>query len=77
MTETENLKERLFRKIKTGWEGIEKEKKEEIFTYCKNYMDFLNRSKTEREIVKSAKQLKENDEIKIKFCDGEKNARII
>lgn len=29
------------------------------------------------EIVKSAKQLKENDEIKIKFCDGEKNARII
>ena len=59
MTETENLKEKLFRENKTGWEGIEKAKKEEIFSYCKSYMNFLNNSKTEREIIKSAKQLAE------------------
>lgn len=57
MTEVENLKEKLFRKTKTGWEGIKEEKKEEIFAYCEEYMNFLNRSKTEREIVKSAKEL--------------------
>ena len=59
MTETENLKEKLFRKTNTGWEGIEKEKKEEIFSYCNKYMEFLNNSKTEREIIKSAKELAE------------------
>lgn len=57
MTEVENLKEKLFRKTKTGWEDIKEEKKEEIFAYCEEYMNFLNRSKTEREIVKSAKEL--------------------
>lgn len=55
--EKENLKEKLFRKTKTGWEVINEEKKEEIFTFCDEYMDFLNNSKTEREIVKTTKQI--------------------
>ena len=59
MSETEKLKESLFRTTSTGWEGIKKETKEEIFNYCKNYMKFLNNSKTEREIVKSTKELAE------------------
>ena len=59
MSEIENLKEKLFRKTETGWEGITKEKKEEIFSYCNNYMEFLNKSKTEREIVASAKEIAE------------------
>ena len=59
MTEVETLKEKLFRKTNTGWEGIEKEKKEEIFSYCTKYMEFLNKSKTEREIIKSAKEIAE------------------
>ena len=59
MSETENLKEKLFRKTNTGWEEIEKEKKEEIFSYCDKYMEFLNKSKTEREIIKSAKEIAE------------------
>ena len=59
MSETENLKEKLFRKTNTGWEKIEKEKKEEIFSYCDKYMEFLNKSKTEREIIKSAKEIAE------------------
>ena len=57
MTENEKLKEKLFRKTQTGWEGMEENKKEEIFLYCNEYMNFLNSSKTEREIVKSAKIL--------------------
>ena len=59
MSDTENLKNTLFRKAKTGWEGIDDAKKQEIFNYCKNYMEFLNSSKTEREIVKSSKALAE------------------
>ncbi len=70
MTEAENLKEKLFRKEKTGWEGIEQGKKEEIFNYCNQYMDFLNRSKTEREIVKSAKELAEQKGFK-SICEYE------
>jgi len=70
MTETESLKEKLFRKTRTGWEGIEEERKEKIFTYCKNYMDFLNHSKTEREIVKNAKELAEQKGFK-SICEYE------
>ena len=56
MSEAENLKEKLFRKSNTGWEET---KKEEIFAYCDKYMEFLNKSKTEREIIKSAKEIAE------------------
>ncbi len=59
MTEVENLKEKLFRKTTTGWEGMENQTKDEVFSYCTEYMNFLNRSKTEREIIKSAKELAE------------------
>ena len=59
MEDIENLKNSLFRKNKTGWEGVDEAKKQEIFNYCRNYMKFLNRSKTEREIVKSSRELAE------------------
>ena len=59
MTEVENLKEKLFRKTTKGWEGMENQTKDEVFSYCTEYMNFLNRSKTEREIIKSAKELAE------------------
>ena len=59
MTEVEKLKENLFRKTKTGWEGLEENVKNSIFTFCDNYIEFLNKSKTEREIVKSVKKLVE------------------
>lgn len=70
MTETENLKNKLFRKTNTGWEGIEKEKKEKIFSYCEEYMKFLNQSKTEREIIKSSKELVEANGFK-NICEYE------
>ena len=59
MQETENLKNKLFRNTKTGWEGIDEQKKNDIMQYCEGYMDFLNHSKTEREIIKSVKKMAE------------------
>ena len=64
MSEVENLKEKLFRKTNTGWEGMTKEKKEEIFEYCNNYIEFLNKSKTEREIIKTSKEIAEKNGFK-------------
>ncbi len=64
MTEAENLKEKLFRKTTTGWEGMQNQTKDEVFSYCTEYMNFLNHSKTEREIIKSAKELAEKNGFK-------------
>ena len=71
MENKEELKAKLFRNAKTGWEGISKEDKENIFEYCKQYMQFLNNSKTEREIVKSSKELAEKNGFK-SICEYEK-----
>ena len=56
-TQGEELKERLFNTKKNGWQKTSDQEKEKIFNYCQGYMDFLNRSKTEREIVKNAEQM--------------------
>ena len=54
MTYGEELKDKLFKKKVNGWFKISEELKKEIFEYNERYMDFLNNSKTEREIVKSS-----------------------
>ena len=51
----EELKEKLFNKKVVGWEKMETREKEEIFNFCKGYMDFLNKAKTEREFIKQSK----------------------
>ena len=53
----EELKEKLFNKKKVGWENLDTRRKEKIFNFCKDYMDFLNKAKTEREFVKEAKEI--------------------
>ena len=53
----EELKEKLFNQKKIGWESISENEGQQIFEYCKGYMDFLNKSKTEREIVKNATEI--------------------
>ena len=53
----EELKKKLFRNQKTGWEEVPEEEKQEIEKVSKSYMDFLNRAKTEREFIKEAKKL--------------------
>ena len=44
MTETEKLKESLFRNTKTGWEGLEENVRNNIFKFCDEYITFLNKS---------------------------------
>lgn len=53
----ENLKEKLFSKKEDGWKTINDREKEEIFLLSKKYMDFLNIAKTEREFIKRARMI--------------------
>ena len=53
----ETLKEKLFDKKECGWKKISEDEKKKAFEVSDKYMDFLNRSKTEREFVKNAKEL--------------------
>ena len=53
----EELKEKLFNKKENGWKNLDEEKKQEIFKLSDEYMAFLNKSKTEREFIKNAKKL--------------------
>ena len=57
----EELREKLFNEKKNGWETASEEEKNNIFSYAEGYINFLNKSKTEREIVKNSVQMaKEN-----------------
>ncbi len=67
MEKVEELKEKLFNKKECGWNTTSKNttsKKEEIFEYAKGYIDFMNKSKTEREIIKSSKEIAEKNGFK-------------
>ena len=56
-TQGEELKEKLFDCKKNGWESTSEEEGRRIFQYCDGYINFLSKSKTEREIVKNATQM--------------------
>lgn len=53
----EELKQKLFNKKEDGWDVTDANQKEEIFSLSKQYMDFLNKAKTEREFIKEARKL--------------------
>ena len=53
----EELKEKLFNQKQTGWYEINEDQQKKINEISQNYMNFLNKSKTEREFVKQARQL--------------------
>ena len=53
----EELKEKLFNKKDNGLETLDSNQKEEVFDLSKKYMDFLNKAKTEREFIKHARKL--------------------
>jgi aspartyl aminopeptidase len=50
----ENNKKTLLNVKKSGWLETNDEKFNKIFEFCNGYMEFLNRSKTEREFAKNA-----------------------
>lgn len=54
---SKELKEKLFHQKKNGWENINEEQKNQIFSVSKSYMEFLNKAKTEREFIKEAKKM--------------------
>ena len=47
----DELKKELFLNNKNGWESVDESKRKEIFEFSKDYIDFLNSVKTEREAV--------------------------
>ena len=63
-SETQILKEKLFRTKKNGWENIEENKKKKIFEFSKEYIDFINEAKTERECTKKLTEILENNGFK-------------
>ena len=60
----EELKEKLFSKKVVGWESLEESKKNEIFDFCNGYMNFLNNAKTEREFIKQARRVADENGFK-------------
>ena len=53
----EELKEKLFNQKKDGWEDLDTNQREEVFNLSKRYIDFLNVAKTEREFIKHARKM--------------------
>ena len=47
----------LISENKSGWENADDELRGRIYQFSQEYMDFLNQSKTEREIVENAKNI--------------------
>ena len=60
----EELKEKLFRQRKAGWQNTSESEKEEIFKISEKYMEYLNKAKTEREFIKQAKKLADENGFK-------------
>lgn len=56
-TEAKRLEEELFNKKESGWKKTNEEDMKVIFKFSDEYIDFLNKSKTEREFVVSAKEV--------------------
>ena len=59
--EAEELKKRLFNQKENGWKSKSEEEKSNILEYAKGYMNYMNCSKTEREIVASSKKIAEQN----------------
>ena len=51
------MEENLLNKKENGWETIDERKKEEIYNFARDYMNFLNKAKIEREFVTEAKKM--------------------
>lgn len=60
----EKLKDKLFNKKENGWEEVDTREKEAIFSFANGYIDFLNKSKTEREAIKTAKKIADENGFK-------------
>ena len=62
--EAEELKQKLFNKKENGWNSKSEQEKQEIFDYAKGYIDYMNVSKTEREIICNSVKIAEQNGFK-------------
>ena len=64
----EELKTKLFNKRDNGWLTIKS--KDDVFEYAKGYIDYMNKSKTEREIISTSTEIAHQNGFKdIKDCE--------
>ncbi|MDO5555892.1 MAG: aminopeptidase [Clostridia bacterium] len=61
MSEYEILKEKLFNEKKCGWESLNEEQKNIINTFGDEYIHFLSKCKTEREVIDFTKEILEKN----------------
>lgn len=64
MTDAKKIKEKLFKNNKNAWENINEEEKNKIFKYSEDYIKFLSNNKTERECVKTIRELLKKNNFK-------------
>ena len=60
----QKLKDKLFMNDKNGWEELSETEKKVVLKFSDGYINFLNTSKTERECVKTAKEIAEKNGFK-------------
>ena len=60
----EELKKKLFVSKENGWLDLNNNTKQDVFSYAKGYINYLNNSKTEREIISSSKKIAEENGFK-------------
>ena len=53
--------EDLLDKKENGWKEIDENRRNQIFSFCDGYMEFLKHAKIEREFVQKAKELAEQN----------------
>ena len=59
MSELEQLRTELLRDTRCGYDRMDRAERPAMEGYCRDYMDFLSRAKTEREAVRRAIELAE------------------
>jgi aspartyl aminopeptidase len=55
--EVDDLKDQLFLNKRAGWDDASDDEKREIYEFADDYMYYLNRSKTEKEIIENSKDI--------------------
>ncbi len=65
MAKKENKKSEYTYKRNFAWDVFSKKQIEDVFSFCEEYKDFLNNSKTERESIKEIKKIVEKAKKKI------------
>ena len=61
MEKAKELKEKLFKTKKNGWETLNDSEKQKVLDFSKEYINFINEAKTERECVKKITEILERN----------------